>query len=277
MTSLHFWNGLSGMPQHGIDRNKNILFPTPTGLKCLRAADCSTAWTADIFSVCCSCARFVFEVQRAGSILHRCEEQKFAPVSLLWWAVTFVVLFNSQQQSWQSQKCKKRGFQQMQPSLALLTALCSGPEGLLRVSRGGTKDMPGAAGRSCSSWSKPELSKERQCRGGFRTRGRTMKLGTTWSTQRCVRPRSLGYSAFPCYHRVWNCSLSLVIIITWAALDGLKSRSDAASRDAPQTFGLTQRFFSCKILQSCQPLHLESCLVSVHIFCLSRQRGLQLV
>lgn len=74
----------------GLTEVKTSFFLSPTDLKCLRPADCSTAWTAGIFSVCCFCARYKFEVQRADSSLHKYKEQKFAPVSLLWWAGTFV-------------------------------------------------------------------------------------------------------------------------------------------------------------------------------------------
>lgn len=72
-----------------------------------------------------------------------------------------------------------------------------------------------------------------------------------------------------------------MIIVTCAALYGLRSRrSGAASRDAPQTFGLTEPDPKIFLLQDGSVLsttRLESCFVSVHITCPRGQRGLQLV
>lgn len=134
-------------------------------------------------------------------------------------------------------------------SFALLSALCSCPEGLLRICRGGTKDIPGVSGRSCSSWGKLELNRQRQSVGGFRTRERAVKLGTIGApgdvSGHKPNSRVLGIPCIPMLALCLDCSLVWLSSLGWW---GWKSRRSAAA-------SLTQKSFPCKMAQSCQPLH----------------------
>lgn len=86
---LCFWNGLSGMPQHGIDRSKNILF-SPRNRFLRPASDLLIAAQPgqQTFFL-----HVVFEVQREDSSLHRYKEQKFARFSAVVGSYIYV-LFN---------------------------------------------------------------------------------------------------------------------------------------------------------------------------------------
>lgn len=151
----------------------------------------------------------------------------------------------------------------------MLSALCSCPEGLLRICSGGTKDIPGVSGRSCSSWGKPELNRQRQSVGGFRTRERAVKLGTIGApgdvSGHKPNSRVLGIPCIPMLALCLDCSL--VWLSSLGCSVGLEEQEECCCQPDSEIIPLQDG----SVLSTAP---LESCLVSVHR---EQAGGLQLV